>query len=244
MAHRSPLVDVSRELSSRVDGLRFAPPTAYVYNPLVYARAPHEAYLDRYGCEPREILVLGMNPGPFGMAQTGVPFGDVEMVRSWLSISGPVAKPPREHLKRLVEGFACPRREVSGTRFWSFARDRFRTPEAFFTRFFVANWCPLAFLDAGGANRTPDKLPAAERRPVEAACDDALRAVARLLGIERVVGVGAFAAARARLALVGRPIRIDSIPHPSPASPVANRGWAAAAEKAFLAAGITIPEPR
>ena len=221
--------------------MRFEAPTAYVYDPLVYARAPHEAYLDRYGRAPREVLLLGMNPGPFGMAQTGVPFGDVEMVKTWLQIEGTVAKPPREHPKRLVEGFACRRREVSGTRMWSFARDRFGTPAAFFERFFVANWCPLAFLEEGGANRTPDKLRAVERAALEAACDEALRDVVDALEVQRVVGVGQFAAARARVALEGLPIRIDSIPHPSPASPLANRGWAAAAEQAFRAAGISIP---
>jgi len=241
IAPRSPLAAISRDLAARVDALAFAPPTAFVYDPLVYARAPHEAYLERYGRAPREILLLGMNPGPFGMAQTGVPFGDVEMVRSFLGVEGKVGRPAREHPKRPVEGFACRRREVSGTRLWSFARDRFGTPERFFARFFVANWCPLAFLEASGANRTPDKLPAAERAAVEVACDDALRAVVAALGVARVVGVGAFAAARARLALAGRAVRVDAIPHPSPASPVANRGWAEAAAKAFAAAGIEIP---
>ena len=31
-----------------------------------------------------------MNPGPFGMVQTGVPFGEVEAVRSWLQRAGEV----------------------------------------------------------------------------------------------------------------------------------------------------------
>lgn len=241
MSPRPPLVEISRALARRMNALRFGAPTAYVYNPLVYARVPHEAFLERYGRAPRKVLLLGMNPGPFGMAQTGVPFGDVEMVRTFLGIEGPVGKPPREHAKRPIEGFACRRREVSGTRFWSFVRDRFQTPEAFFARFFVANWCPLAFLEAGGANRTPDKLPAPERAAVEAACDDALCAVVEALAIERVVGIGAFAAVRARKALPDQRVRVDSIPHPSPASPVANRGWAEAAAAAFLAAGIAIP---
>jgi single-strand selective monofunctional uracil DNA glycosylase len=182
-----------------------------------------------------------MNPGPFGMAQTGVPFGDVVLVREWLGIEAPVSRPPREHPRRPVEGFACRRREVSGSRLWGWARDRYGRPERFFARFFVANWCPLAFLDASGANRTPDKLPAKERAPLEAACDRALRATAEALRVERVVGVGAFAAARARAACAGLPVRVDAIPHPSPASPVANRGWSAAAEAAFARAGIRLP---
>ena len=108
------LVEVSRALSERVARLRFADPVCCVYNPLEYARAPHELYLDRYGGGRKEVLLLGMNPGPFGMVQTGVPFGDVAMVRDWLGIDGPVAKPRDEHPKRPVLGFECRRTAVSG----------------------------------------------------------------------------------------------------------------------------------
>ncbi|MCC7138454.1 MAG: single-stranded DNA-binding protein [Planctomycetes bacterium] len=236
----SPLVAISRRLAQEVEALRFGPPTAYVYDPLTYARAPHEAYLERYGAPPREVLLLGMNPGPFGMAQTGVPFGEVAAVRDWLGIEGPVGRPPHEHPKRPVEGFSCRRSEVSGARLWGWARDRFGTPERFFARFFVANWCPLAFVEASGANRTPDRLPAPERAPLEAACDRALRTTVEVLGARRVVGVGAFAAERARAALAGLAVLVSAIPHPSPANPAANRGWAPAAEKALRAAGIEV----
>jgi single-strand selective monofunctional uracil DNA glycosylase len=174
-----PLVEISRALSDVVDALRF-PSVAVVYNPLVYARAPHEAYLERYGAKrPREVLMVGMNPGPFGMAQTGVPFGDVAMVRDFLGIEGPVGKPPAEHPRRPIAGFACHRSEVSGTRFWGWARDRFGTAERFFDRVFVANWCPLVFMEDSGRNRPPDKLPAAERVPLFEACNDALTRVGR-----------------------------------------------------------------
>src|SRR6185369_6649351 len=154
------LTQVSRALSDQVSGLKFKAPVAYVYNPLEYARAPHEAYLKRYGKGPKHALLLGMNPGPFGMAQTGVPFGDVALVRDFLGIEGAVKPPTREHPKRPVLGFACERSEVSGTRLWGFARDRFKTPAAFFKTFFVANYCPLAFIEQSGRNFTPDKLPA------------------------------------------------------------------------------------
>jgi single-strand selective monofunctional uracil DNA glycosylase len=237
----SPLIAISRRLSDEVEGLRFAAPVTHVYNPLVYARAPHEDYLERYGRGPREVLLLGMNPGPFGMAQTGVPFGDVALVRDWLGIEARVERPPREHERRPVLGFACPRSEVSGSRLWGWARDRFETADRFARRFFVANYCPLVFMEASGANRTPDKLPASEREALFAACDRALRETADALAARRVVGVGAFAAARARVALAGLPVAIDTIPHPSPASPAANRGWAQAAEQAFRAAGIALP---
>jgi single-strand selective monofunctional uracil DNA glycosylase len=234
------LVDISRSLSLRVAALRFADPVCCVYNPLEYARAPHELYLSRYGEEPKEVLLLGMNPGPFGMVQTGVPFGDVTMVRDWLGISAPVAKPREEHPKRPVLGFDCHRTEISGTRLWGWARERFGTPERFFARFFVANYCPLAFMEAGGANVTPDKLPSAEQRAVSGACDEALREVVRLLQPRIVIGVGGFAERRARAALAGEKVGVGTILHPSPASPLANRGWAETIERQLQSLGIAL----
>ena len=171
---KSPLVRISRRLAKEVDALSFAPPVAFVYDPLTYARVPHERYLERYGAAPKEVVFVGMNPGPFGMAQTGVPFGDPTFVKSWLGIEGEVGKPPREHPKRLITGFACKRSEVSGTRVWGWARDRFGAPERFFARFFIHNYCPLVFMEESGRNRVPEKLPASERVPLFAACDRAL----------------------------------------------------------------------
>jgi len=181
-----------------------------------------------------------MNPGPFGMAQTGVPFGEVAMVRDWLRIEAPVGKPEREHPERAVLGFACPRREVSGQRLWGWAKQRFGTPRRFFARFWVHNYCPLAFLAASGRNITPDKLPAGERRPLLAACDGALRRVVEQLRPQWVIGVGRWAEQRAQAALSEAPVRLGRIPHPSPASPLANRGWSAAAEAAFAALGVSL----
>lgn len=233
-------VRVARELSRAVDALRFSPPVAHVYNPLDYAWEAHKAYLERWGAAPREVLLVGMNPGPWGMAQTGVPFGEVSLARDWLGLSAPVRRPEREHPKRPVLGFACPRSEVSGARLWGWAKARFERPERFFARFFVHNYCPLMFLEAGGKNLTPDKLPATERAPLEAACDQALRALVAFLKPSFVVGVGAFAADRARQALSGVPVRVDAILHPSPASPAANRGWAPQAEKGLARIGVSL----
>lgn len=211
-----------------MERLSFAEPVHYVYNPLAYAREPHERYLERYGTPKKRALLLGMNPGPFGMAQTGVPFGDVAMVRDFLGITGKVKKPKREHEKRPVLGFDCPRSEVSGTRLWGWARDRFKTADAFFRRFFVYNYCPLCFMEDSGRNRTPDKLPKEEQSALYEACDRALREAVAHLEPEWVIGVGAFAKQRAAKVFAGEPLRIGSILHPSPASPKANRGWAKA----------------
>ncbi len=231
---------ILENLVSGVSVLRFAEPVTHVYNPLVYARAAHDAYWERYGAGPKEVLLLGMNPGPHGMAQTGVPFGEVGLVREWLGIEAPVGRPGTEHPKRPVQGFACPRSEVSGRRLWGWARDRFGSPAAFFARFFVANYCPLVFMEASGRNRTPDKLPAAERAALFAVCDRALVRTVELLAPRIVIGIGKFAEDRVRLAL-GDGVRIGRITHPSPANPRANRGWAARVEAELAALGIPVP---
>jgi single-strand selective monofunctional uracil DNA glycosylase len=239
------LVKITRELAKKVDRLEFEAPVTHVYNPLRYARAPHEAYLERYGYRTRRVVLLGMNPGPFGMAQTGIPFGDVTLVREFLGIEGVVKKPKREHEKRRVEGFACARSEVSGTRFWGWARDRFGTADAFFERFFVINYCPLAFMEESGRNRTPDRLPKGEREPLYAACDAALARMLDVLAPKAVIGIGAFGAKRAQAVLGDAPgIKVGWILHPSPASPAANRGWEQRAEADLKTLGVRIPKRR
>jgi single-strand selective monofunctional uracil DNA glycosylase len=234
------LTDIADDLDAELARQSFGPPVTHVYDPCVYARQPHHAYLERYGSGPKEVLFLGMNPGPFGMAQTGVPFGEIAAVRDWLGIEGEVGRPEGEHPKRPVLGFGCPRSEVSGRRVWGWAAQRFGDPESFFERFFVHNYCPLVFLEESGRNRTPDKLPVAEREPLLAACDAALRRVVETLGRPRVVGVGAFAETRARKALQGLDVTFGRILHPSPASPAANRGWAEQAERQLAEMGIDV----
>ena len=236
----SPPVSVARGLGRAAGRLRFSAPVAHVYNPLVYAFEAHQAYLERY-CRPTaEVLLVGMNPGPWGMVQTGVPFGEVGLVRDWLGIDGGVRTPRSQHPRRPVEGFACRRSEVSGRRLWGWARDRFGTPDRFFDRFFAWNYCPLAFLEESGRNRTPDKLPATERAPLFEICDRALRQIAGHLEPAFVLGVGGFGRDRARAALDGGGFVIGEILHPSPASPAANRGWAPRVEAQLAALGIDL----
>ncbi len=235
------LVDIARDLSSEVDRLKFAPPVTHVYNPLDYAWPAHRQYLDRFGDARGAVLLLGMNPGPWGMVQTGVPFGEVGAVRDWLGIDAPIGRPNLEHPKRLVLGLACTRSEVSGSRLWGWARELFTTPERFFNNFFVANYCPLTFMEASGRNRTPDKLPTAEREELLEACDRALRRTVEHLQPRLVVGVGAFAERRAATALEGSGVAIGRILHPSPASPAANLGWAEVATRQLRELGVMLP---
>lgn len=226
------LVDAARALATDVDRLRFAPPVAFVYDPLVYARAAHEQFITRFVDGPRATLLVGMNPGPFGMAQTGVPFGEVSLVRDWMGITAAIGKPPREHPKRPIQGFACTKSEVSGARLWGAFARRFPNARDFFAERFVANYCPLVFMDEGGKNLTPDQLPKGERAPLEAACDAHLDLVVRALAPSVVLGVGAWAA-KCCARVVGARARIATLPHPSPASPAANAGWAALARGAL-----------
>ena len=231
------LVEAARNLNAAVDSMRFAAPVSHVYNPLDYAWAPNELYLRRYGASRKRVIFVGMNPGPFGMVQTGVPFGEIDTVRDWLGLEAEVGRPVTENPKRPIEGFDCTRSEVSGRRLWGLFRERFGSPEAFFAEHYVANYCPLAFFD-GGRNLTPDKLPVAESAPLEAACDAHLRRVVELLEPEWVIGVGVWAEGRARAALAGTPVQFGRVLHPSPASPAANRGWSPAATRQLVEQGV------
>jgi single-strand selective monofunctional uracil DNA glycosylase len=221
------LIEATRRLRAEVAPLRFTGSVTHVYNPLEYAIRPHHAYLRRFGNSTRRVVFLGMNPGPFGMAQTGVPFGEVSWVRDWLGIEAPVGRPADENPSRPIEGFACPRSEVSGARVWGTLATRFGKPERFFRDHFVANYCPLVFMEGSGRNVTPDRLPiAAERDALFEACDRFVSRLARILEPEWVIGIGAFAAKRAESSLAGSGIRFGQILHPSPANPRANRDWA------------------
>jgi single-strand selective monofunctional uracil DNA glycosylase len=219
------LIAAARRLRDAVDQLTFAAPVTHVYNPLRYAWRAHEIYLRRYGNNPKRILFLGMNPGPFGMAQTGVPFGQIAAVRDWLGIETKIDRPPHEHPNRPVTGFNCHRSEVSGERLWGLFAKRYGTPEKFFRDHLVVNYCPLAFLEESGRNRTPDKLPTREREALFTRCDEHLREIVRVLEPRWLIGVGDFAMRRAAQAIVDSSPRLGQILHPSPACPASNKDW-------------------
>jgi single-strand selective monofunctional uracil DNA glycosylase len=234
------LIASTQRLSRELEDLEFSAPVAGVYRPLEYAWKPHQRYLERFAGGKKRVVFLGMNPGPFGMVQTGVPFGEVAAVRDWMGIRESVGKPAAEHPKRPVEGFDCQRSEVSGRRLWGLFAERFGPAEAFFADHFVLNYCPLVWMSATGANLTPDKLPSAEMAPVEQACLKHLCEVIGLLKPSFLIGVGGFAEERLLLAAgeTGSKARVGRILHPSPASPAANRGWAEAASRQLTALGV------
>jgi len=234
------LIPATQKLAFELSTLKFPKQIAYTYNPLIYAWDCHAEYLQRYGNKPRRVLFLGMNPGPFGMAQTGVPFGEVAAVRDWLGIQAGIGKPSREHPAKPVLGFNCPRSEVSGRRLWGLFAERFGSARKFFADHFVYNYCPLMFLDGrpGGKNLTPDKFNGPAVSHMLALCDAHLRLLVEALGIEWAIGVGGFAEERLREALDTNIPTIGRILHPSPASPAANRDWSGTATRQLESLGV------
>lgn len=227
-------------LLTELSSLTFGLPITHTYNPMVYARDVHRQYLKRYGQVGTEVMLVGMNPGPWGMAQSGVPFGDIGFVKGWLGIDGEVGVPDPMHPKRPIQGFGCTRSEVSGRRLWGWAQERYGTPERFFKHFWVANYCPLVFMEQSGRNRTPDKLPKAEKEPLFKACDNALRKSVQWFKPRYVIGIGNFAVQRAYAALKDLDVTVASVTHPSPANPRANQGWAKWMDKTLVDLGLFI----
>src|SRR5205809_4433198 len=219
------MIEASKELRDKVGRLKFKPPVTYVYSPLDYAWPAHEAYLRQYGNNRKRVVFLGMNPGPWGMVQTGIPFGEVKTVRDWMKIKAPIGKPQRDYVKRPVDGFDCRRSEVSGQRLWGLFAKRFGSAENFFADHFVTNYCPLAFFDKDGRNLTPDKLPAGQAAPLFAACDRHLHRAVEILRPEWLIGIGDFAEKRARLLL--EEIAANRNPPPAPPKEGSHAGDAA-----------------
>ncbi|XP_026163126.1 single-strand selective monofunctional uracil DNA glycosylase [Mastacembelus armatus] len=236
----SRFLQVELELNTHLRRLSFSEPVRYIYNPLEYAWDTHRCYVEKYCQGGQSVLFLGMNPGPFGMAQTGVPFGEVKSVVDWLKITGEVSHPQDEHPKRRITGLACTQSEVSGARFWGFFRKLCGEPGLFFRHCFVHNLCPLVFMSASGKNLTPPELPAAEREALLALCDVALCQAVEALGVSMVIGVGRVAEQRARRALSAASVsvRVAGIMHPSPRNPLANKGWEEVAKAKLAELGV------
>uniref|UniRef100_A0A1A8IFW3 Single-strand-selective monofunctional uracil-DNA glycosylase 1 n=3 Tax=Nothobranchius TaxID=28779 RepID=A0A1A8IFW3_NOTKU len=236
----SRFLQAELELNAHLRRLSFSEPVRYVYNPLDYAWDTHRCYVEKYCLPGQRVLFLGMNPGPFGMAQTGVPFGEVRSVVDWLKILGEVGRPDEEHPKRRITGLSCTQSEVSGARFWGFFRKLCGEPTRFFQHCFVHNLCPLIFMSATGKNLTPPELPAAEREALLSLCDSALCQVVQALNVSMVIGVGRVAEQRARRALsaAGVDVRVEGIMHPSPRNPLANKGWEGVARAKLEELGV------
>ncbi len=234
------IIERTKQFSTQLESLNFSL-DCYIYNPLQYAWAMHEAYLRRFVSQKTRTLLLGMNPGPFGMAQTGIPFGEVAAVRDYLRIEEPIKTPISSHPKRPILGLQTTRSEVSGKRLWALIAEHYSSSEAMVGELAVINYCPLVFVDRGptGKNITPDKLVKVERLALEAVCDGYLGDVLAMVQPQYIVGVGKYAYQRATAAATRiEGVRIGEVLHPSPASPAANRGWASQARQQLTALGV------
>ena len=199
------------------------------YNPLEYAWDAHEAYLKRMGSSGARTVVLGMNPGPHGMGQMGIPFAATSIVRDLLDITGiPVNQPEVADPRRPVIGLEYPREEVSGTRLWGLLSERYGNAEAIASNVFLVNHCPLMlFTGPRATNITPDKVAGPTAHALLERCDEHLREVVGVLDAKQVIGVGKFAESRAKAALADYSVEVLGCWHPSPASPLANRNGGA-----------------
>ena len=233
------IVDVTLKLSDDLNNLKFVDSITHVYNPLSYAWEAHELYIRKRCNSLKQVLFLGMNPGPFGMAQTGVPFGEVEMVKNWVGVNSIIKKPKNEHPNRLIEGFNCKRSEVSGRRLWQMFQKRYKSAESFFSKSYVLNYCPLLFMEKSGKNFTPEKLPLRNNAELYRSCDEHLARVVKILNVKWVICIGNFAKKRADVALRDfDKLKTGYILHPSPANPKANSGWAQLATEQLKQIGV------
>lgn len=224
------MINIQLNLNEILDKIDFVKhPICYVYNPTVYANEPYEKYMRLYCNNEKKILFMGINPGPWGMCQTGVPFGEVNMVKNWLDIDGNVDVPNKMCNERRIQGFNCTRKEVSGDRFWNFFKDLCGTPKRFFRNCFLYNYCPLAFMKEKGANITPaDKsMENTLKSSLQEACDAAFNEVILTLKPDIIIGIGRYAEKRALdiVKHLSQDIKVLYLLHPSPRTP-GNNNWA------------------
>lgn len=268
------LVHETRVFSDALDRLPLPAGVSHVYNPLAYMRRAHERYLERFvpcmyeqvaprtilttAPSPRPYLILGMNPGPWGMVQTGVPFGDVATARSLLLYDTP-PQPELErvslHPNRPVQGFACTRREASGERLWGGLSQVWAGgPVDVLRDAFAMNYCPLAYFagDEQGTNVTPDAFaksgPHRDReyaKALDALCGEYLGRVIEAMGTRVVLAVGRYAEFKARMAQAvlcvssTRPkLQVVYLTHPSPLATRSAEQWAEMAQSTMKAAGV------
>lgn len=236
------LTKIYQRLCDEVDRLGFSWPVSFTYNPLRYAWDGFAQYL-KYSEGRKRVVFLGINPGPWGMAQTGIPFGEINSVREFLGINRiTFTQPDNMQVAYPVKGLDCERSEVSGKRLWGLFRERFGTAENFFADHFVLNYCPLLFItrnERGSLrNSTPDKINPSERQKLCELCDAAFIETVEILNPQFIVGIGTFAYRRAVTSLIAKNVTVTKILHPSPANPHANNNWAGKTTAQLIASGV------
>lgn len=217
------VINRTEKFVEKLNHIRFSF-NGFIYNPLTYAWNNHVQYLSEYVKEHADNLFLGMNPGPYGMAQTGIPFGEINFVKNYLKISGSVGKPEIEHPAKPVLGMKTERSEISGKRFWSLIRSKYEDPTEFPPNNAILNYCPLCFIEntKSGKNVTPDLLSVTDRLSVSEVCNAYLSDMINLIKPKKLIGIGRYAYNKLR--------EISDLPvyymnHPSPLNPSSNNDW-------------------
>ena len=65
-------LETELRLCNSLSKLEYPQPVTHIYNPVDYAFEPHSCFVKKYCNTTKHIMFMGMNPGPYGMAQTGV----------------------------------------------------------------------------------------------------------------------------------------------------------------------------
>lgn len=206
----------------------------FIYNPLEYCLDPFIQYLEKGG-EKRDIVFLGMNPGPFGMMQNGIPFGASNFVNNYLNIEKDFDKQKieKEHPKYKIIGKNIERQEISGTKLWGLIQSFYPDSNTFLENQIVLNYLQLAILDKEkGKNITPDKLNKDVRTKIENICDNQLREILDILESKVLIGVGKYS--YDSLLRVKKNEKVIKINHPSPLNARYFKTWTEDTKKLLI----------
>ncbi|KAI8124664.1 hypothetical protein FF38_10666 [Lucilia cuprina] len=205
---------------------------SYIYNPVEYAADLHQAYLKKYLKGGKKVLFIGLNPGPNGMGQTGIPFGNITTVRDKMGLNGTVNQPPNIHPKRPVNGLATTIEEPSGKRLWTkFQELSDGSLDIFFEQCFVYNFCPLLFYNSKGDYISPQKLKAPYNRQISNACLHTIEQILELIQPEVIVAIGRYAYDNLKAVKYCIEKRLLYLRHPSPRA--CTKNWSKIADEFF-----------
>ena len=221
------LLAAASRLRHELRGLRFGPPVSHVYDPLDYARRGYESYVRAFANAPKRVLFVGMNPGPVrdGADRRAVrrrPDGARLAAASRRRSAGrrPSTRSDRCRASRVraarsaAPASGAPSRSASASRSASSPTTSSRTTAR------------SRSSRRAAAIARPTSCPSASARRCFAPATRTCAGWCAALEPEWVIGIGAFAEARAREALPGA--RVGRITHPSPANPRAQENWGGA----------------
>lgn len=230
-------LDIECDLNNELNELQFPKNITHIYNPIVYALNLHCQYIKKFLNGKKKVMLIGMNPGPNGMVQNGVPFGNTNTVKNLMKIQGQVDQPPSLNPKRPVTGLSCTTEEPSGVRIWNLLQKLAGSLEVFGEQCFLHNFCPLAFFDEQGKNITPSELKGKIKSTLRDICLKYLEKEIQLIQPEIIIAIGSYVGDSLRKLskqsiYVRTNIKILQLAHPSPRS-LNNNNWPEKATEFF-----------